>query len=268
MRAYLLGMLSAGEASALEEEYFVNRAVFLKIQSEETALIADYLNGSLRPREKQSFEQRYLEIPALRSKVEAARREHAAVRRSVRPKFSLTWQLSFAVALVLIVVLGFWIYQARPRSQQNSATQTHPAPQIQPTVKDAFATIYLYPGITKGGGSRSQEFQQPAAGSFLNLVLALPGQSAPKERTVQIFKVAADDSRTLVWWKKLMPSSFFTKEIVVGNPRPQRSQILNLAIPAAVLPPGDYIIHSSTAGNQTREIYECRVLPRENSDQK
>lgn len=132
MRAYLLGLLSADEASALEEEYFVNRAVFLKIQSEETALIADYLGGNLRPKEKQSFEQRYLEVPALRSKVEAARREHASVRQNVRPTFSLAWRLGAAAALVTVVLLGIWIYQARVKSQKSSSTSVQIPVQQSP----------------------------------------------------------------------------------------------------------------------------------------
>jgi len=60
MRAYLLGLLSDDQAASLEEEYFVSRALFLRVQSEETVLIADYLDDRLRGREKRGFETRYL----------------------------------------------------------------------------------------------------------------------------------------------------------------------------------------------------------------
>src|SRR5947207_1644652 len=74
MRAYLLGQLPDDQAAALEEEYFVNRAFFLKVQSEEATLIADYLDGTLSPAEKLSFESRYLRIPELQCRVEEIRR--------------------------------------------------------------------------------------------------------------------------------------------------------------------------------------------------
>ena len=273
MRAYLLGLLSTDEASALEEEYFVNRAVFLKIQSEETALIADYLDGNLQSKEKQSFEQRYLEVPALRSKVEAARREHGAARQNVRPGFSLAWRLGAAAALVTVVLLGIWIYQARFKNQQNSATQIQrkSPPQIQPAVENAVATIYLFPSITKGPGSLSKEFQQPAAGSILNLVLDLPGHSAPTERTVQILNVRSDDSFRQVWSSDKLMTSVSAREIgsdgTLHDGR-QTGQKLKLTLPASLFQPGDYIVQIRTANNEIQERYFYRVLPPQSSDQK
>lgn len=270
MRAYLLGLLSADEAFALEEEYFVNRAVFLKVQAEERALIADYLNGNLRSREKQTFEQRYLEVPARRSKVDAARREQAALRQNVQPKLSLTWGLSFAVALIVIVAIGIWIYETRVKSHQNSVTQNQPnsSPQIQPKPENSFATLYLLPGLTKGPGSPGQELQQPVAGSTVNLVLALPRRSISSDRTVQIFKVGADDSLTLVRSEKIRPSISRKLHLMGGNPLSNTELTLQLVVPSTLFQPGDYIVRARTADNKARQTYTYHVLPRENSEQK
>lgn len=304
MRAYLLGLLSADEASALEEEYFVNRAVFLKIQSEETALIADYLDGNLQPKEKQSFAQRYLEVPALRSKVEAARREHASVRQNVRPTFSLAWRLGAAAALVTVVLLGIWIYQARFKRQQTSSTslqtpvQQSPRPTQQvavppttqpkspagthrtnrsklpvqpqqsvPPTQVVATLIYLTPGVTKGSSSKTREFQQPAAGSNLYLALDLPGQFGPLHRIVQILNVEQDGNWRLIWSSdKLLASSTQFAFGAVGPNRPH--QIITLTLPASIFQPGDYIVQTRTADNEIQESYFYRVLPPQNSDQK
>src|SRR5579864_1802573 len=235
MRAYLLGLLSDADASALEEEYFVNRALFLKMQTEETALIADYLDGKLRPRKKQSFERRYLEVPALRSKVEAARREHAAARRHVLLKFSLPWRLGAAVATLLVVLLGIWIYQARLKNQQSFAVQPQPKspPQIQPAPENPAVAIYLTPGITKGAGSRGQEFVQPAAGSTLNLILDLPGHSVPTGTTVQILRVGSNESLRLIWSSDKLLTSFSGKE-TIGDVKSRADQKLMLTLPASL----------------------------------
>lgn len=305
MRAYLLGLLSADEASALEEEYFVNRAVFLKIQSEETALIADYLDGNLQPKEKQSFEQRYLEVPALRSKVEAARREHASVRRNVRPTFSLAWRLGAAAALVTVVLLGIWIYQARLKSQKSSSTsvqipvQQSPRPTQQvpvpptmqpnssgvhhanrskspvqppsqsvPPTQVVAALIYLTPSVTKGDSSKTREFQQPPTGSSISLVLDLPGQFRPVDRIIQILNVEQDGSLRLIWnTNKLLSSSTQLVRAFYGPTR-RPHQMMSLTLPASIFKPGDYIVHTRTANNEIQESYLYRVLPPQSSDQK
>jgi len=94
MRSYLLGQLPDDQAAVLEEEYFSNREVFLKIQSVETALIADYLDGGLSFAEKQRFESRYLQTPLLKKKVEAVRQQRNAVKPSVQPSIWTSWRLA------------------------------------------------------------------------------------------------------------------------------------------------------------------------------
>src|SRR5947209_16385743 len=138
MRAYLLGLLSDDQGASLEEEYFVSRALFLRVQSEETVLIADYLDDRLRGREKRGFETRYLQTPELRNKVEEARRLRGASRPVVR---AFTWKnprLGFAVAFTLILGLGIWAYQFRLHDRPNSSAQGPLQPdfssKFQPTV--------------------------------------------------------------------------------------------------------------------------------------
>jgi hypothetical protein len=110
MRAYLLGLLPDDQATALEEEYFVNRAVFLRMKSEERALIADYLEGRLGSEEKQSFESRYLKAPELQRKVDEARRQRNVSRPAVKAWVRMTRPLAAGAAFAMVLCLGFGLW--------------------------------------------------------------------------------------------------------------------------------------------------------------
>lgn len=148
MRAYLLGRLPEDEASALEQEYFVNRPFLLKLQSEETALIEDYLDGNLGPAERQSFEKQYLQLPELQRKVEQVRGERRALVQTANPPLWGSWRLGLAAALVVLLGVGIWIYHLRTKEQTkeavrpqgsvqpNASVQTRPQDEARSAVQD------------------------------------------------------------------------------------------------------------------------------------
>jgi hypothetical protein len=247
MRAYLLGQLPDGEAAALEEKYFVNRSFFLKLQSAEAALIDDYLANNLPAAERESFESRYLEIPDLRRKVDEARRERAALARNVRPSVWAGWRLAFAAGLVLALGLGTWLYYAAHSERSGLAAR------IQPPAKSSVsvASIYLSPGLTKGAGSLQVEFQQPAPDSTLSLILELPGQTSPVERTVEISMVQPDENLRVVWSSPQPVLSSFNQA--------RATQALVLSLPGSLFQPGDYVIKASANKGEVHETYSCHV---------
>jgi curli biogenesis system outer membrane secretion channel CsgG len=134
MRAYLLGQLPDQEAAALEEQYFVNRDCFLRIQSEENALIADYLADRLSKKERSSFESRYLHVPELERKVEEMRRQHSSLRPTLRPAFHVHWSLA-AAALALVLALGFWARHYLKKQPDSSA-------QIPPSKEEPVSPVH------------------------------------------------------------------------------------------------------------------------------
>lgn len=142
MRAYLLGQLSDHEAAALEEQYFVNRDCFLRIQSEENALIADYLDDSLPKSEKDAFETRYLHVPELERKVEEVRRQRNFLRSVSPPAFRVRWGLATA-ALAIIVALGFWARHYSKKqpdlSAQRPSVKEEPVSPVQPSQEPSVA---------------------------------------------------------------------------------------------------------------------------------
>jgi curli biogenesis system outer membrane secretion channel CsgG len=127
MRAYLLGQLSDQEAAELEEQYFVNRDCFLRMQSEENALIADYLADRLSKKERSSFESRYLHVPELERKVEEVRRQRSLLRPPSLPAFRVRWGMA-AAALALALGFGFWARHYL-KKQSGSSAQGPPAKQ-------------------------------------------------------------------------------------------------------------------------------------------
>jgi hypothetical protein len=273
MRAYLLGRLPDDEAAALEEEYFVNRPFLLKLQSEETALIEDYLDGSLRPAEKQSFEKQYLQSPALLQKVEEVRRQRVALTQTmkVKPPIWTNWRFSFAAALVLVLGIGIWMYYLRGKEQIKSAAQLQlqPAKTTSPTIQskpESAIAVYLLPGTTQGFRSQWREITQPTEHTELNLVLELLGQTSSVEATVEISRVEPDESLRLVWSSKKLLSSDIGKApanelLTVTDGQSSIHQVLKLSLPSSLFQPGDYVVRAWTPQSTTHETYTFRVLP-------
>jgi hypothetical protein len=241
MRAYLLGQLPEDQAAVLEEEYFTNREFFLRVQSAETALISDYLDGSLSSAEKESFESRYLQVSLLQQKVEEVRRQRVARPSAARASIWTRLRPAYGMAAVLLLALGVWLF--RPRSANRPGAGAMP-PQAQ-----AVLAIHLTPGVVKGPGEQQAQFELPARSAAINLVLELPAQSSPVQCRVKISRVNADGHWTAMW----------------NSPGPIRSsgegnfQVLTLQISGSLLEPGDYIAESWTAGKEIHEIYSYRI---------
>jgi curli biogenesis system outer membrane secretion channel CsgG len=131
MRAYLLGVLPDDEATALEEDYFVDRKSLHRLQTEEAALIIDYLDGRLGKKESQLFEGRYLRVPELHRKVEAVRHARRALPMQSKRALWMRWSIAAAAALALVLGLGVWNRQHLTKRPE-SATQAQPVKQESP----------------------------------------------------------------------------------------------------------------------------------------
>src|SRR5262245_18997209 len=70
---YLLGELSEPEREELEQHYFDDNEIFIKLVETEEQLIKDYLDDRLPRGERQLFEKHYLTLPCHQNKVEFAR---------------------------------------------------------------------------------------------------------------------------------------------------------------------------------------------------
>jgi hypothetical protein len=73
IKRYLLGELSAAEQTALEDEYFLDRAKYDQLRQAEDDLIDSYTRGALSPADCERFERAYLANPQRRRHVRFSR---------------------------------------------------------------------------------------------------------------------------------------------------------------------------------------------------
>jgi hypothetical protein len=243
MRSYLLGQLSDDEATALEEEYFINRDSLLKIQAAETALIADYLDGSLRPAEKQHFESRYLHVPLLQRKVEEVRQQRRMPRPVAQPSIWINWRVAFAIASILVLAFGILAYRS------HLATPPELVARNQPPETHSVIAIRISPGSVKGINSKPAQFNPPMSDSAISLVLELPGQSSSARCRVRISRVNSGGRWVPVWTS---PQPLVSS--VDGD-----GQALTVRLDNALVQPGDYVVQTTSSDSGISETYLYRV---------
>ena len=73
IKRYLLGELSGAEQTALEDEYFIDRAKYDQLCKTEDELIDRYTRGALSPADRERFERCYLTNPRRRRHVKFAK---------------------------------------------------------------------------------------------------------------------------------------------------------------------------------------------------
>jgi anti-sigma factor RsiW len=73
IKRYLLGELSAAEQTALEDEYFLDRAKYDQLRQTEDDLIDSYARGALAPADRKRFEQAFLSNPQRRRHIKFSR---------------------------------------------------------------------------------------------------------------------------------------------------------------------------------------------------
>lgn len=141
MTRYLLGQLPDAERDAREQEWFVDKALYVQLCEAETALIDAYVRGELGTKERGLFEQQFLTIPARRDRVQTARALVQTIDQSVAPTASW-WQRWFAgwrapqlipaMALAgLVLAGGLWMYSQRRATQEQLTRATTTAAEQQ-----------------------------------------------------------------------------------------------------------------------------------------
>lgn len=145
---YLLGEVSDGDRTALEERFFNDRRSFENVLRTETDLVDAYVRNQLPDSTRAQFERFYLAHPDRRDRVKVA----AALLRRVDQKEAsmsaaehhdsisfwrrlmlelrgrvLIWQVSLVVAVLVIWVVVFWLAgeSKRQRSELADALAAH-----------------------------------------------------------------------------------------------------------------------------------------------
>lgn len=144
---YLLGDLSEGERTELEDLYLADQGVFDRLQAAEDDLIDEYVNGRLSKKETSLFETNFLTSPERIERVRSARalsryvqsNQTARVSTSLPARLlsyfklgstAMRFAVSAAMLLLLLGVSGMWIELGRMRSQLAELKSGHVA-QLQ-----------------------------------------------------------------------------------------------------------------------------------------
>ena len=144
MTGYLLGQLPEAEQARLEEQYFADPQLFAQALRVENELVDDYARGRLSLQARRQFERHYLAHPARRARAQFAQAlaskldqagevQSAAAAppdiaalwwRRLLPSLSghrLRWEVPLALASVLLIVGGLWVFTVFRRQPQESA---------------------------------------------------------------------------------------------------------------------------------------------------
>lgn len=145
IRRYLLGELSESEQSALEEKYFTDPQIFNEVLQAESELVDSYVRGQLANNVRERFEQSYMAHPARNERVKFAAALTTRLDQKKEPvtREQLTlavswWQrllallggqrptLRFAVALAILLIMlgGVWVFVESRRRQQSELART------------------------------------------------------------------------------------------------------------------------------------------------
>jgi len=267
----LLHDLPEEERAEVELAFLADDGRFEELEALEDELRHDYLAGTLPPKWRRPFEERFLATPDGRRRLESARRTLAALDRGARrPKRSRErWWLA-AAAAVAIAASSWALYerqsgrarlgalrattsgaaereradalerQLRLERERREALERELAAREEPPVGPrAVAVLALGPGLVRGGGGRTAALS--AEHGALRLTLRLPDGSAP----IRVQAAVRDAEGAEVWFRDRLAPRGAPGEAHVA-----------LAVPARVLPAGDYevLLSAETAPGRSEEI--------------
>ncbi|HEX4948502.1 MAG TPA: hypothetical protein VFZ34_17645 [Blastocatellia bacterium] len=166
MLRYLLGDLPEEEQFALEQEYFNDNEKFEQVWALENELVDSYVRGRLPQAERVLFEQNYLASPKHRERVSVARSllqsadetivadRTSTLVSSTTPWWTnvlaffqvpqLIWSGAAAMALLFLIVAGWWYTRNGSDPTEQIAQQSPPVslhtPSVAPTSPQPIAT--------------------------------------------------------------------------------------------------------------------------------
>ncbi len=237
VKAYLLGLLTMGQAAAIEERYFTDPIFFRRVQAVERELIGDYLDGRLGRKEKRSFKSRYLVVPELKRVT-----EEVSQGRPVKVGSPwASWQTAAAGALIAGLGLGSWIYLHQPQAGPQIAEERRPVERLPSLV------VRLTPGVTKGPTAKTVQFTLPEKPVSVRFLAELPGRTAPVECSAKL-SIVGETGMTEVWKSGVLQS-------IPGN----GGQDLPVVVNSSLLRRGDFVLEAVARDGRGGETFLFRV---------
>jgi hypothetical protein len=266
---YLLGDLSEEETARVEREFFADDELFDRLETLDEVLTEDYLSGSLDPAVRAKLDRQLEASPARRERVEFARLLKDRSGRSGQEPVSrgapttlsgpARWPAYTAAAAAALALAGLvWLFSVDAVLRRKSAEDERlraaleqriaglersrqavpsgaPIPStgaspVEPAPRDLKVTTFLLTSGLTRGRSEGNRLVVPADADLVRLDLALETVQTRNYRAA-ISKPEGD----VIWSREgLQPRT------VKG------ASVVALLVPAASLPPGDYILSLET----------------------
>jgi hypothetical protein len=240
IRAYLLGELDEQRQQQLEERFFTDPNYLKTILITEDELTEDFVFDLLPESQQAQFLDHFLATPQQRQKLKLVRglKDYVA-RGATKPsaKERLVTFLrgrnaivgfSFAAALVLVSLIGFWVYQSRTLEREIArlnglAPDDRSALQADPSVYPVILTPRLR-ALGEGNDAQDAKLSIPLRARVVQFLIGLTADNYQRYR-VELKR--SDDT-------ELFAYDNFTASMSDGG------KLLSVKVPARVLTPGDY----------------------------
>jgi hypothetical protein len=245
-RRYLLGAATDEESAAIEREYLEHEEAVDRMAAAEDDLVEDYIADELTPAERQQFERSYLSAPHHRVRVDTVRRLMVVAARSApestkkatvltSPRFARKggW-LAVAASLIVAVSLSMWVL-------------SRPGPQVE--------IVDNRPQPPATGAGREPTARSEPAPAIFALTLAPAGVRSATDDPSVVIPVATEvvairlerdaGGRTLTPARASIRSvggGEIWQGVVTVESDPQPGIVGRVEVPAAALPPDDYLL--------------------------
>jgi len=252
LRRFLLGEVSPEERDRVEQAYMEDSAVFDALSAAEDELILLHLRNELPEALRDRFRSAVLESPARRRRVDEMKAlvDAAEALGDTSAERQPWWWPPRGVGLVLagsaallLLSIGWMLRQGPP-----PATRQQP-PAVaggSGTATPSVAAVFLVPGLTRADLRQSNVFRIPSGTASIQFRLLLPGGTLPGARA-QLRPVGGEP---------LAAAGELTVRTVADGVE------LTWAVPANVVPPGDYLltISAETPPGGRRESITSRFF--------
>ena len=271
---YLLGRMPDEESRALEQKLLQERETFDEVMASEDNLIDDYLAGGLSPDERKAFERAYLSAPDRRARVDFARalrekwgREKRLVATVVAPARSreLGWAALAALAAAVFAAIGVYLAVdgGRLRREVNQlgaerATAIRHDAEVAGQVSDLRDRSARLERDLQGQRDEAARLADQLAvlraqgGRAVSLLLS--AILVRGEGELPTLKVPSDAALVRLTLPMNSEPAYQSYRVVVQSPEGRSywagtgawpaatAKTMTVTIPAASLPPGDYIL--------------------------
>jgi len=254
---YMLNDLPQEECEQIEKRYFEDDAYYEALAALETQLVRDWMSGSLTPKQAEQFESRMGDDAALRehvAMVQALAGTSATTAPAGRTKvtngvmqfllFLRETPSAFALAgcgilLVASTLLATLSFVRISRLQDRIATLATLRLAVEPARESSTSdpTFSLLAGARRASGS--QPLFVAGGARIVHLQAIVAGRQAG------ILRIALrNPDNGMQYW-----SAFVT-----GGGQ------IEVAVPAGLLQPGDYVLSAETASGETVESWQFRIV--------